>query len=190
MTPIPPINTFLFYLFSLMAVGLALAMVSTPRILRAAVYLMGVLGVSAGFYVLLQAPFLAGIQILVYVGGIVVLLVFAIMLTRSSELLEDAPSTSRKAWASGVATLFFATSFLVFLSTDFFPSSGQTRPVQETAELGRKLLDPGKQGFVLPFEILSLLLLAAVIGGIVLARKTTAPGLEQDSKEKGEIDVR
>ncbi len=78
------------------AILAALAVVNARRLLRAAIYLMGVLLASAGLYVMLGAEFLAGVQVLVYVGGIVVLIVFAIMLTRSADLLEDNPSLVRK----------------------------------------------------------------------------------------------
>src|SRR3989344_6952910 len=89
-------STLMFYLFAVVSVAFAIATVSSRRILRAAVYLMGVLAVTAGFYLLLGAPFLAGVQVLVYVGGIVVLLVYVVMLTRSSDLAEDNPSATRK----------------------------------------------------------------------------------------------
>jgi NADH:ubiquinone oxidoreductase subunit 6 (subunit J) len=84
------VYTILFYVIASMALALAIAVTTSRRLLRAAVYLMGVLLMSAGLYVMLGAEFLAGVQILVYVGGIVVLIVFAVMLTRSAELQMDA----------------------------------------------------------------------------------------------------
>lgn len=169
------IQNALFYVFAAASVGLALAVVSTRHILRAAVYLMGVLIVSAGFYALLHAQFLAGVQILVYVGGIVVLLVFAVMLTSTTELLDDTPSPARKLVGGGVAILFFLLSVALFALTDFPLLQEGRRPPDDTAALGLALLDSGAEGYVLPFELISLLLLGAVIGGIVLARKRTTP---------------
>lgn len=166
----------LFYGFALASICLALLVVTSRRILRAAVYLMGVLAVSAAFFVMLGAEFLAGVQILVYVGGIVVLLVFAVMLTRSVGLLEDAPGLLRKSLAFLAAAAFFAASFAIFFVSEFPLMKNGAAPGNNVAALGLKLLDNGNEGFVLPFEIVSLLLLTAVIGGIVIARKTPEGG--------------
>jgi len=168
------VSNALFYGFATFSILLALLVVTTRRILRAAVYLMAVLGASAAFFVLLGAEFLAGVQILVYIGGIVVLLVFAVMLTRSVDLLEEQPSLIRKLLGGLVSAFFFVTTALILTSTNFSVLRGGAQPLNNTAELGKKLLDYGADGFVLPFEIISLLLLGAVIGGIVIARKTPA----------------
>ncbi len=175
------VHTTLFYLFAAFAVLCALAMVSTHRILRAALYLMGVLGASAAFYVLLGAEFLAGVQILVYVGGIVILLVFAVMLTSSNNLIEEKPSLLRKLVALILSASFFGISSGIFLGATFNVSSrlsgASSEKIQDTtAAIGRALLDQGEKGYVLPFEIISLLLLSALIGGIVIARKTQPEG--------------
>jgi NADH-quinone oxidoreductase subunit J len=165
------VTNLLFYVFAGLAVFFAIAVVSSRRILRAAVYLMSVLAMSAGFYVLLGAEFLAGVQILVYVGGIVVLLVFAVMLTRSAELLEDKPSLVRKSAGLLAAGGFFAMTVTLFCLSDFPALREGALTGGDAPELGRRLLDYGPRGYVLPFEIISFLLLSVVIGGIVLARK-------------------
>jgi NADH-quinone oxidoreductase subunit J len=165
----------LFYLLGAAAIGLALAVVNSRRLLRAAIYLMAVLLASAGLYVMLRAYFLAGIQVLVYVGGIVVLIVFAVMLTRSADLLADKPSRLRQA-LGGVASIgFLVLTAAVFLTSAFPVGVGGPAPPSDTVAIGRRLLDAGPGGFVLPFEIVSLLLLAAVLGGIVVSRKTPPP---------------
>lgn len=179
------LSSLLFYLFAAVATLLALAAVTTRRILRAAVYLMGVLMVGAGFYLLLDAEFLAGIQVLVYVGGIVILLVFAVMLTRSSELLEDRPSFWRKCLGGLVSLLFLGLAVFLFSKTDFSVSSGISPVSDDTVELGRRLLDSGSGGYVLPFEILSLLLLSALLGGIVLARRSVPASVSKAPEEGG-----
>lgn len=164
------VTNLLFIIFACLSVSFAVVVVSCRRILRAAVCLMAVLGVSAGFYLLLGAEFLAGVQILVYVGGIVVLLVFAIMLTASPDMIEAKPSWVRKGVALLAAGGFFAATISVFNVSDF-PAVRETLAVGDaTREMGRLLLSAGPQGYVLPFEIISLLLLAVAIGGIVLAR--------------------
>ena len=167
--------TVMFYVLGAAAILLALAVVNARRLLRAAIYLMGVLLMSAGLYVLLDAEFLAGVQVLVYVGGILVLIVFAVMLTRSADLLEDNPSLRRKVLGAVASIGFLVLTAAVFLTTPFKPLAEGTPPKDDALVIGRRLLDQGPDGYVLPFEIVSVLLLAAVIGGIVVARKTPPP---------------
>jgi NADH-quinone oxidoreductase subunit J len=167
--------TLLFYAVSIITIVFAFAVTMSRNLLRAAIYLMMVLLTSACLYIMLDAEFLAGIQILVYVGGIVVLIVFAVMLTRSAELL-DRPSLRRKL-SAGLASLVFAAATICIFWTSAFPIAQNNVPVppNNTEEIGLKLLDYGSGGYILPFEIISILLLAAVIGGIVVARKTPPP---------------
>jgi NADH-quinone oxidoreductase subunit J len=172
MTPQDATNTILFYVLGAAAVALALAVVNTRRLVRAAIYLMGVLAAGAGLYILLGAEFLAGIQVLVYVGGIVVLIVFAVMLTRSADLLVDKPSVGRMILGGATSIAFLALSATIFWSSDFPTVQDGAAPKDNTLAIGQQLLDTGASGYVLPFEVISLLLLAAVIGGIVIARKT------------------
>jgi NADH-quinone oxidoreductase subunit J len=167
--------TLLFYAISIITIVFALAVTMSRNLLRAAVYLMMVLLTSASLYIMLDAEFLAGIQVLVYVGGIVVLIVFAVMLTRSAELL-DRPPLSRKL-SAGLASLLFAAATIGIFWTSRFPiaQNNAALPPNNTEEIGLKLLDYGSGGYILPFEIISVLLLATIIGGIVVARKTPPP---------------
>jgi NADH-quinone oxidoreductase subunit J len=166
-----------FWLLATASVAAALTVVLARRVLRSAVALAAVLVCTAGFQLLLGYEFLAGVQMLVYVGGIVVLLVYAIMLTGSAELLDDLPSPRRKLVGAVTASAFFATATLAVNSADFDIAIPTEAPPRDLAhQFGRLLLDPGKDGFVLPFEIISLLLLAAVIGAIVVARKLPKGG--------------
>lgn len=167
------VTNLLFYVFATLAVLFALAVVCSRRILRAAVYLMAVLGMSAGFYLLLGAEFLAGVQILVYVGGIVVLLVFAIMLTASTDMIEEKPSLFRKAAGLFAAGGFLTASIAVFYMSGFPAMRQSVTAGSATREIGLHILSYGPDGYVLPFEMISLLLLGVAIGGIVLARKRT-----------------
>jgi len=170
------VTTVAFFVLMVIAIAFAIAAVITKRIFRSAIYLMGTLTTSAAFYILLGAEFLAGVQILVYVGGIVVLIVFAVMLTSSNELMEDAPSPMRKLAGYVVATVFYVTTVYMFLATKFkITGDKKAQQFSDTAAIGRKLLDAGTTGYVLPFEIISLLLLCVVIGAIVIARKTKTP---------------
>lgn len=164
--------TIVFYVFAAAAILLSLAVVHARKLLRAAVALMAMLTLSAGFYVLLGAEFLAGAQVLVYVGGIVVLIVFAIMLTRSADLLEDTPRPLRSLFAAITSALFAAVSGTLVWRGTFTPSTLVATEEENTLAIGKKLLDYGATGYIVPFEVVSLLLLGVVLGGIVIARKT------------------
>lgn len=164
--------TILFYGFAVAAVVLALAVTVSRNLLRAAVWLMGVLMIQAVFYILLAADFLAGVQVLVYVGGVVVVIAFVVTLTRSSQLLMDHPSPQRMLLAMIVATGFAVLSISsLWMSALHRPAVEQSR-MDSTRAIGMALLDTGGSGYVLPFEVISVLLLVAAIGGIVIARKT------------------
>jgi NADH-quinone oxidoreductase subunit J len=177
--------TVLFYVIGAAAIVGALAVVNTRRLLRAAIYLMGVLMASAALYVMLRAEFLAGIQVLVYVGGIVVLIVFAIMLTRSADLQVDNPSPLRKVLGAVGSIGFLVLAAAALWATDFPIKEGVPASPEGPRVIGRQLLDFGAGGFVLPFEVVSLLLLAAIIGGIVVARKT--PPRDQPFTSGGDL---
>lgn len=164
--------TVMFYGISAIVILFALVAVNVRKLLRAALALMGMLAMSAGLYVLLRAEFLAGVQILVYVGGIVVLIVFAIMLTRSSELLEDHPAPLRRTLGAVFSISFMLISSVALRSTGFAVSDTTQAPPDDVRAIGMALLDRGTSGYLLPFEVISLLLLVAVIGGTVVARKT------------------
>lgn len=159
----------IFYLIATVSIAGALTVVLARRVLRSAVALAFVLLGSAGFYVLLDYDFVAGIQVLVYVGGVVILIIYAVMLTSSLEIKEVKPHPGRKIMGFIAAALFFGTTMTALLNTEFEQTVHVT-PENLTAEFGRMLLGFGSDGFVLPFEIISLLLLSAVIGSIVIAR--------------------
>jgi len=169
------IYTLLFWCVAASTVLLALAVVNTRKLLRAAVALMGALSTTAALYAMLDAQFLAGVQVLVYVGGIVVLIVFAIMLTRSGELLEDNPTLQRKLVGAVLSIAFLVLSCVALWTTPFAVDRAGKSPENDALAIGRALLDYGPGGYVAPFEVISLLLLAAMIGGIVIARKTPPP---------------
>ena len=171
-----------FWCFAFASIALALGVVLSRRILRSALYLTGVLLCGAVFYLLLGAEFLAGIQILVYIGGIVVLLVFTIMLTHSSELEEAPPATLRLLGAAMASLAFLGLGvWMVGASALSETPNALAQPLDGvTAQLGRQLLSAGEGGSVLPFELLSVLLLLAAVGGVYVARKTS----EKDSSKE------
>ncbi len=155
----------IFYLVAVITVASAAYAVFTRNIVRAVFSLLGTfLGVAA-LYGFLSADFIAVIQILVYVGGILVLMLFAVMLTSN---IETTSSSNRSGgWFLG---LLAGTSILIILGTLALKTPWkQTEPSAyspTTASLGHELLG----GALLPFELLSIVLLGVVIGGVVIAR--------------------
>ena len=165
-------NQFMFFLFAAIIIVFSILTVTSRRILRAATFLLFVLVSTAGLYFLLRYNFLAAIQLTLYAGGIVVLIIFSILLT--SHISERFKQIEfKKAFFSAlVAAIGAALSIYTILQFDF----NQKFPETETAELpmkdiGLSLMNYGEGGFVLPFEVISILLLAAMFGAIVIAKK-------------------
>lgn len=149
--------------------------VTSRNVVRAALWLVVVMGSLAGEYVLLSAPFVAWVQILIYVGAVVVLLLFAVMLTQaptSSSTTLDSPNR----WAAGgVALAALATLATVLLSA----FSHARIDVKTASKSGAEVTgDTIFRAYTLPFELISLLLLAALIGAIVLSRRDIPGGDE------------
>ncbi|NEA38097.1 NADH-quinone oxidoreductase subunit J [Streptomyces sp. SID11385] len=158
-----------FVLFGLLTFGAALVTVTTKQLVHAALWLVVTLGGLAVEYLLLTAEFIAWVQVLIYVGSVVVLLLFGLMLTRAPiGRSEDADSRNRPL-AAAVAVL--AAAGLVWVVTDAFRTTyihlDGAHPQGTTAITGAFLF----RHWVLPFEALSVLLLAALVGAIVLSRK-------------------
>lgn len=139
--------------------------------LRAAVYLLFVLVATAGLYFLLNYQFLAAVQLTLYAGGIVVLIIFSILLTShiSENFKKPAPW---KLWM-GISALIVggATTLWTLLSHDFVKAADVKAVPVDMHLIGNELLGMGKNGYVLAFEIISILLLAAMIAAIVIAKK-------------------
>ena len=146
------------------AVSAVLA-VTTKRILRAATYLLFVLFGTAGIYFQLNYSFLGAVQLLIYAGGITVLYVFSILLT-SSQGDKSEDIKGYKLFVGLAATLLsLGVCLYVTLRHDFMPSH------LDVQTIGHALMSSGKYGYVLPFEVISILLLACIVGGILIARK-------------------
>ncbi|MFI9763333.1 NADH-quinone oxidoreductase subunit J [Streptomyces sp. NPDC051963] len=160
-----------FLLVGLVTFGAALVTVTTRQLVHAALWLVVALGGLAVEYLLLTAEFIAWVQVLIYVGSVVVLLLFGLMLTRAPiGRSPDADSGNR--WAA-LTVAVAAAAALVWVVVDAFrttwidldgPAAGSTKVT------GASLF----QNWVLPFEALSVLLLAALVGAIVLSRKAKA----------------
>ena len=158
--------TIIFYILAAGLVGSAFAVVVLPRIVHSALSLVLVFSAIAGLYVLLQAEFIAAVQMIVYVGAVTVLFLFAIMLTHRSYAPDSNPRNSQ--WAvAGVVSLAVLAMLLFAISSAGWAVGGQI-PADATAQIGQLMLG---QYFV-PFEAAAVLLLSAMIGAIVIARES------------------
>jgi len=148
----------------------AIAAVTTRKIFRAAIWLLFSLMCIAGLYFWMEVAFIAAVQIIVYVGGIVVLIIFSIFLTQKSGREMARPVRSRSLFAA-LAVLFGFASTCMLLYRHGFPA-GNTMPFAADVDaIGTQLLSTTEHGYVLPFEVVSMLLLAAMVGCIVIAMK-------------------
>lgn len=166
----------MFSLFAAVILIFSLLSIFTRRILRAAVYLLFVLIATSGLYFMLHYQFLAGVQLTVYAGGIVVLIIFSILLTTHISHKFEKPHWSMLVGGIGIVVIGLATTVWAILS---FPFKGTSNPPLhvDMHVIGLHLVNKGANGYALPFEVISLLLLAAMIGAIVIAKK-------EDKKEE------
>ena len=150
--------------------GAAVMVVSSPRVMHAALWLILALAGIAVLFALLDAGFFAVIQVLIYIGAIAVLIVFAVMLTR--RVMEDQGAQHTRGWPLALVACLALFAGLVF-AVSSWPVPWQTAPLSgaglDVTQLGLQLADPG--GFVIPFEVASVLLLAALIGAVYVGRE-------------------
>lgn len=157
--------------FGIIATALLLAaalVVTTKNLVHAVLWLAVTLIATAALYVTLQAPFIGGIQVLLYTGGVITLMLFGVMLTRRHErvLVDNDFNPKRRPLALATSLGLFALLAYAILQTPGLPVSPSGK-VTTTADIGRSFLGE----HLLAFEVLSVLLLAAMIGSIVLARR-------------------
>ncbi len=172
------IPTLFFYLMAALVLISAYFVVTATNLFRCAMGLLSVLMGIAGLYLLLHADFISAVQVMVYIGGIVVLIVFVILLVADA---SQKPFLKSAAWRKAVSILCVITLFSLIsytlLSQNFDPAKPLPKKSATVEEIGRAMLSPKSNGFVLPFEVISLVLIAALIGAITVARYS-------DSKEK------
>ncbi len=161
----------MYFIVALSMIIFSVMAVTTRKILRAATYLLFTLFAAAVVYFMLDYEFLGAVQIAVYAGGIVVLFVFAILLT--SHPGDNAPrltSHSRTIGVIGAIAMLLVTGYALITRAAFFlPKPEMEAPDMQT--VGATLLGSGHAQYLLPFEAVSVLLLACIIGGVVVARK-------------------
>lgn len=161
----------IFLVLGLITFISAMMVVTSPRLIHAGLWLILALAGVAGLLVLLESPFLAVVQVVIYIGAIAILIIFAIMMTRRV-MVDDAPQVNSM-WAGAVLVslvLFAVLAFLILqspqLAVSADPLPAETGVLLE--DLGRALVDVDR--YILPFEVASILLLAALVGSIYLAR--------------------
>ena len=173
MTP----NQIMFVLFSMMIVIFSILTVTSRKILRAAVYLLFVLVSTAGLYFMLDYQFLAAVQLTLYAGGIIVLIIFSILLTSHISQKFETVGWKKSAF-SALAALSGAILIIITVLDYEFKATSQAATEVNMKIIGRSLLSVDHDGYVLPFEVISILLLAAMIAAIVVAKKSD-PGKDQ-----------
>jgi NADH-quinone oxidoreductase subunit J len=163
-------NQIMFILFSGMITVFSILTVTSRKILRAAVYLLLVLVSTSGLYFMLNYQFLAAVQLTLYAGGIVVLIIFSILLTSHISQKFESPGLKKIIFSAIAAAAGAVLSVITILDYSFSATTQAAKEV-DMRLIGKSLLSTGYDGYVLPFEVISVLLLAAMIAAIVVAKK-------------------
>lgn len=160
------ISNLVFFLIAALTLTAAFATVLLRNVFHAGLALVGTFFGVAAIYLMLEAEFLAIVQIFVYIGAIAVLILFAIMLTRGLMKSPDSNINKQWAWVAIVVGTLFVSLFILILQVPWVLSG--TAVYKDTVPaLGTELLTT----YVLPFEVVSVLLLAALIGAFIIARE-------------------
>ncbi len=180
-----------FSIIAVVTLVSAFIVVTDRNLFHAALAMMiSFLGV-AGFYVMLNTGFMAAAQLLVYIGAISILVIFAIMMTRRLMSTDEKATNSQGLGAAVAAILLFAVLAFVFFQTGIAAPVGElfnkSAPIASNAALEAVVVRLGimftsPNAYVLPFEVASVLLLAALVGAIVVARPTTSKEEEQQTE--------
>jgi NADH-quinone oxidoreductase subunit J len=167
-------NIIVFAILAVVILASAVMCVTTKRIMRAATFLLFVLFGIAGIYFLLDYTFLGAAQLSVYAGGVTMIYIFAIQLVNKRTLqgLVERMKGSRVVFGALAALIGLATVVVVFLKNQVinnFAAMADSEVSMDT--IGRSLVSSDRFGYVLPFEFISVFLLACIIGSIVISRK-------------------
>ncbi len=163
-----PIAQIFFWLMTLCAIGGGVGVVTSRNLFHSALYLILSLFGVTGYYILLSAGFLAVVQLMVYVGAVAILILFAIMFSRQM-MAHTKTQANHQWWLSLPAALILFVLLLVVVNAVDWPVSG-TEPAGDTVlQLGQAFLG----SYLIPFEVIGILLSAALVGAIILARTKT-----------------
>ncbi len=164
------IKTVIFLILAVVICVCSILAITTKRILRSATYLLFVLFATAGIYFQLNYSFLGAVQLLIYAGGITILYVFSILLT-SSDGDRAEPLKNKKMIVGFLSTVVgLGVCIYVILKHHFQEAVFQMGEL-DIRTIGHSLIGTEKYQYLLPFEVISLLLLACIVGGIMIARK-------------------
>jgi NADH-quinone oxidoreductase subunit J len=164
----PDISQITFIIFSVLAIGGAIGVVTTRRLFHSALYLILTLFAVAGYYVLLSAGFLAVVQLMVYVGAVAILILFAIMFSRQGMSTQQT-QRNHQWWISLIFAAVLLVVLIVAVNAVDWPLSNEAPPPDTVAQLGLALLGT----YLVPFMVIGILLSAALIGAVILAREKT-----------------
>lgn len=162
----------MFILFSAMIVIFSILTVTSRKILRAAVFLLFVLVSTSGLYFMLNYQFLAAVQLTLYAGGIVVLIIFSILLTSHISQKFESSGWKKNLFSAIAAATGAILSIITILDYKFSATTEAAKEVNMRL-IGKSLLSVDYDGYVLPFEVISVLLLAAMVAAIVVAKKSS-----------------
>ena len=157
-----------FYILALIMIVAAIASVTSRQMLRSVIYILFVLIGVAGIYFLIDYNFLAAVQLTVYAGGIIVLVIFSVLLVHHIEMELEMAKLSKKILTGLVCLIGLGVFLCVIYSTNFIVV--ENSKTTDVTDIGMGLLSYGAGGFILPFEVISILLLAAMIGAIIIGK--------------------
>lgn len=167
-------NIIMFCILAVVILGSAVLCVTTKRIMRAATFMLFVLFGVAGLYFLLDYTFLGAAQISIYAGGVTMIYIFAIQLVSKQALqgMVERMKGSRVVFGALMTLVGLATVAVVLFKNEFIYAACCTQDVELPMKaIGHALVGAGKYQYVLPFEFISLFLLACIIGGLVVSQK-------------------
>jgi len=159
----------LFIVFGALALGAALLVVTRRNVLHATWFLILSFFGVAGLYVLLEAPFLAAVQLFIYASSMAILIIFTITLTRDVNGNENVAGRNRQWWVAALVTVALCGVLIWVVQGHSWAAAPGPVPEDSITRLGQTLVDAG--GLALPFEVASVLLLVALIGAVTIARE-------------------
>ncbi|PCI09335.1 MAG: NADH-quinone oxidoreductase subunit J [Flavobacteriaceae bacterium] len=158
----------IFYILAIIMIVFAIKAVSSRKMLRAVIYLLFVLIGISGIYFMVDYSFLAAVQLAVYAGGVIVLIIFSVLLVHHIELKLDETNLKQRVLAAALSIIGIVLTLYAIFTFDFNPAENSR--IIEVKDIGMGLLSVGDGGYILPFEVISVLLVAVMIGAIVVAK--------------------
>ncbi len=155
-----------FWILAVAMILAAIGVVRSQNVVHAALYLVVVLAGAAAQYILVAAEFVAWVQVLIYIGAIVILFLFGIMLTRAP-MRGDTNLDNDQRWPAAVVSVFLLGVLVTLLVDAFSDTEIVLKSPTSTSQISESIF----KTYVVPFEIVSILLLAALVGAVVIARR-------------------